>query len=207
MPGIDKPDLFFDKIRELKVFGRSISQDQVNGINEIVKDCTKAKWSLADTAYALATAYHETAHTMQPIKEYGGRAYFTKMYDITGQKPERARKHGNTAAGDGAKYCGRGYVQLTWKVNYAKAEEELGHPLVSNPDLALDPDIASDIMILGMQEGWFTGHKNSDHLPRSGPATLRQFMEARRIINGTDDHEEIAKIALKFQSALQVGVW
>jgi hypothetical protein len=207
IPGLDRPELFFAKIRELRIFPQSLNQNQVNGMNEIIKDCLKAKWPISHVAYALATAYHETARTMQPIKEYGGTAYFTRLYDITGSKPERARAHGNTSAGDGPKYCGRGYVQLTWKNNYKRAEEELNVPLVANPDLALNPDIASDIMILGMSQGWFTGKKNSDYLPTKDKGTKSQFMDARKIINGTDDHEEIAEIALKFQSALEAGIW
>lgn len=198
--------LYYDKIRASNLFGPKFEASEFKGVQEITNACKAANWSIAFTAYALATAYHETAATMQPIKEYGGRSYFMENYDVTGKNPDRARKHGNTAVGDGARYFGRGYVQLTWRVNYAKAEKELGYKLVSNPDLALDPKIAAAIMVRGMQEGWFTGKKLA-HYFDCPLATRAQFAGARKIINGTDKAELIAGYALKFQDALATAGW
>lgn len=205
--GLAEPDKFYDHIRKLKMFGPTLDPKEFSGCEAILVDCAKAKWPLAWVAYALATAYHETGHTMQPIKEYGGNAYYTKLYDITGSKPQRAKEMGNTNPGDGPKYCGRGYVQLTWKSNYARAEKELGQPFVSNPDLAMVPDLASDIMILGMSQGWFTGKSCKTYLPATGPADLKQFTDARRIINGQDKARLIAEYAINFQQALSLGKW
>jgi putative chitinase len=162
---------------------------------------------LAWTAYALATAYHETASTMQPIKEYGGESYFTRMYDVTGARSQMAIANGNTCAGDGPKYCGRGYVQLTWKNNYAKAGRECNADLVADPDLALNPDIAAKVLRRGMQEGWFTGKKFSDYLPGVGRATSGQYARARYIINGSDKAQQIADHAKQFEAALEAGGW
>lgn len=198
--------LYYDRIRTSNLFGPKFDIKEFKGVQEVTNACKVANWPIAFTAYALATAYHETAATMQPIKEYGGRSYFMNNYDVTGKNPDRARKYGNTAVGDGARYFGRGYVQLTWKVNYAKAEKELGYKLVSNPDLALDPKIAAAIMVRGMQEGWFTGKKLSHYFGFSS-GTRAQFAEARRIINGTDKAELIAGYALKFQDALATAGW
>jgi putative chitinase len=205
--GLQDAGAFYDQIRITKLYGPVFSATEFQGMEEILKDCKKAKWPIAYVAYALATAYHETAGTMQPIKEYGGRSYYMKLYDVTGQNPERARKMGNTAVGDGALYCGRGYVQLTWKVNYAKAAAELGVDLITNPDLAMNPDIASDVMIKGMEQGWFTGKRLATYLPPTGKATLQQFTDARRIINSTDKAAKIAEEAMAFQEALEVGHW
>ncbi len=205
--GLKDAGAFYDQIRISKLFGPSFSTSEFQGVEEILKDCRKAEWPIAYVAYALATAYHETAHTMQPIKEYGGRAYFMKMYDVTGKNPTRARQMGNTKAGDGALYCGRGYVQLTWKVNYARAGKELGIDLVNNPDMAMVPDIASDVMIKGMEQGWFTGKSMKSYLPKDRRATLAEFEDARRIINGTDKDTLIAHYALRFQEALAIGNW
>lgn len=52
---------------------------------------------------------------------------------------------GNTEAGDGYKYRGRGFVQLTGKANYEAAGKALGIDLVNNPDLAAVPAIAAQI--------------------------------------------------------------
>lgn len=198
---------FYAEIRRSKLFGPTFDPSEFKGVQEIIKDCARVKWPMAWVAYALATAYHETARTMQPIKEYGGYNYYMKLYDVSGSNPKRARAYGNTAIGDGAKYCGRGYVQLTWKVNYDKAGKALGVDLVNNPDLAMVADIASDIMILGMEHGWFTGKKMAHYLPSGRAANAGQFKAARRIINGTDKAATIAEYALVFQKALQLGQW
>jgi hypothetical protein len=144
---------------------------------------------------------------MQPIKEYGGPRYFTRMYDITGSRPNLARSMGNTTPGDGVKFCGRGYVQLTWRVNYIKAGLELGEPLEGQPDLAMRPDIAAKIMRRGMEKGWFTGKAFAHFLPGSGPAERKAYLNARRIINGMDRAGVIADYAMKFETALVKGGW
>jgi hypothetical protein len=188
------------------MFNGKLSSSQVNGLDNILLACAKKHWTVAHTAYALATALHETAKTMQPIKEYGGPKYYTKLYDVRGDKPARAIQHGNTSPGDGPKYCGRGFVQLTWKDNYARAERETRSPLVSNPDLAMDTAIASAIMVSGMSQGWFTGVSLTKTLPNP-QGTFAQFKASRKIINGTDKDDEIATYAIAFQNALNAGEW
>ncbi len=106
-------------------------------------------------------------------------------------------------------HYGRGYVQITWLPNYAKADEKLGlgGALVADLDMALRPDIAAAIMRAGMVEGWFTGKKLSDYLPAVGEATAAQFADARRIINGTDRAVQVAALAVHFQLALNFAGW
>jgi putative chitinase len=198
------PAKFFDTCRA-GVMGPTLDNNEVSGCDAIL--AAMHGLPVAWTAYALATAWHETAHTMQPIKEYGGNAYFTRMYDITGQRPKLARQMGNTAPGDGPRYCGRGYVQLTWKANYAKAGAKLGQDLVGNPDLAMRADVAAQILRHGMREGWFTGKSFQSYLPAAGQADKAHFTAARRIINGTDKAALIAGYALQFQAALVAGGW
>lgn len=178
---------------------------QVMGTEAILKAMEGAP--LAWAAYALATAWHETAYTMQPIKEKGGRAYFMRMYDKTGDRPHVAEDLGNTAVGDGATYAGRGYVQLTGRRNYGKAERKIGEPFLSNPDLAMRPDLAARIMREGMTEGWFTGRGFVHFLPSNDAASEAAFTQARRIINGMDRAAKIAGEALAFQAALIGGGW
>lgn len=179
-------DVFFGQIRGL--FGR-ISQSQVDGLNSLldaVGGCL-----INEAAYMLATAYHETAATMQPIDEYGkGRG---KDY---GKRLKMSRKpYSDTLP----LYYGRGYVQLTWYENYEKAGKKVGVDLLNEPGLALSAPIAAKIMREGMLEGWFTGKKLSDYI---GLRTA-DYVGARRIINGTDKANLIAGYAVAFELALR----
>lgn len=194
----------FFRVARGGLLGPTLSQSEVDGCKAILLAMGGA--SLSHCAYALATAYHETAGTMQPIKEYGSHSYFMRRYDPTGANPKVAKQLGNTVAGDGAAYAGRGYVQLTGRANYAKAGRILGVDLIGTPDIAMRHDIAAKVLRRGMDEGWFTGKKFSDYLP-DGPATVDQFAAARRIINGVDKARTIAGHAVHFQVMLQVAGW
>jgi predicted chitinase len=195
---------FFDNLRD-GLLGPSLDTGEVGGCEAILD--AMAGEPLSWCAYALSTAYHETAHTMQPIKEYGGARYFFRMYDPQGQRPQVARRLGNTEAGDGVKFAGRGYVQLTGRANYAKAGAKLGLDLIAQPDLAMRPDVAADIMREGMLHGWFTGRGFYSYLPSVGGSDRKAYINARRIINGIDRAGDIADYAGKFEAALRKGEW
>lgn len=185
---------FYDAVRE-KPFGGRLSQGQVDGMGAILDACPP-DLSTDRLAYCLATPVIETANTMQPIKEYGGAAYFRRMYDIQGDRPAKAKELGNLKPGDGALFCGRGYVQLTGRANFAKATARLralgylpaGSDLEATPDLAMRPDVAAAILFVGMSEGWFTGKRLADYFG----AGKTDAVGARRIINGQDRAAEIA---------------
>ena len=191
---------FFDAVRA-GLLGPTLTPSEVSGCTAILDAMSGAP--LAYTAYALATAYKETNHTMQPIDEIGGDAYFFRRYDPKGQRPDIARQLGNTQPGDGVRFHGRGYPQVTGRANYARASKELCVDLVARPERMLEPEIAAKVMRRGMAEGWFTGKSFASYLPATGAATLPQFISARRIINGQDCAAEIAGYAVQFQKALR----
>ncbi|GBU19363.1 MULTISPECIES: hypothetical protein [Methylobacterium] len=198
---------FFAAVRA-KPFAGSLTQSQVNGMVALLDTCPVDLGTDA-FAYCLATAFHETARTMLPVKEYGGAAYYQRMYDITGERPAKARELGNLTPGDGVLFCGRGYVQLTGRSNYRRATGELlnrgylvrGQDLEINPDMAMAPDVAAAVMYLGMQEGWFTGKKLGDYF-RAG---LSDPTGARWIINRQDKAAAIASYFRDFQGALKAA--
>ncbi len=191
---------FFDAVR-VPVFNGRLSKSQVSGCETLLTAFAVAGWPLEWAAYGLATAKWETAHTMQPRAERGGESYFRMMYDPAGSRPALAMANGNTQAGDGARYRGRGYVQLTWRNNYRRAGQKLGQDLEASPWLATVPEIAAAIMVNGMEEGWFTGKKCADYL---GARSL-DYYNARRIINGLDHAAPIAALARLFADALRAG--
>lgn len=194
---------FFELCRT-GIMGPTLDEGEVEGTNTILE--AMAGTPVSYCAYALATAFHETAHTMKPIKEIGGPKYFFRMYDIQGQRPSVAKRLGNTKPGDGAKYPGMGFVQCTGRGNAEKVQKELGVPCVENPELLMKSEVAAKVMKLGMDEGWFTGKSFKSYLP-NGKATKDQFTSARRIINGTDKASLIAGYAITFQDYLVKSGW
>jgi hypothetical protein len=162
-------------------------------------EITDLRWA----AYMLATAKVEAMHNFWPIKETGGDAYLKRKYDIEGENPIRAKRMGNTTAGDGVKYAGRGFVQLTWKDLYAKMSKllSLGDALVTDPDKALVYENAYNIMSIGMRNGSFTGVG----LLRFINEDKCDYFNARKIINGTDRADDVAALAEGFEVILRLA--
>ncbi|AZD86895.1 hypothetical protein C4K14_4073 [Pseudomonas chlororaphis subsp. aureofaciens] len=158
-------------------------------------------------AYMLATARHETLWRevyFRPRAEGGDISYFNKYDPVlaaTAAHRERAVAMENSQQGDGYKYRGRGYVQLTWKKNYRKCGEHLGLDLINNPDLALDASAASSCMVYGMYSGIFTGRKIENYIND----TKKDYYNARRVINGTDEASVISGYAKIFEEILDTS--
>ncbi|WP_286707998.1 glycoside hydrolase family 19 protein [Psychrobacter sp. UBA2514] len=202
LEGKYKLDFDFAKFKELfKV--KSISQGFVDGVNGLFAAFNNYKELDSNNplyvAYMLATAYHETAFTMQAITEYGGVRYFDK-YD-TGRLAERL---GNTpeADGDGYKYRGRSHVMITGYGNYKKFTDILGIDLVNNPDLALDPIVSAKILTIGSLKGTFTTRRLSQYIKYG--LEYSEWVNARRVINGVDDNKAIANYAINFLQCIKV---
>lgn len=172
---------FFDAVRK-DLFGGRLNQGQVDGMNLIGTTCAEADLDplVEQMAYVLATVYHETGQTMQPIEEWGkgkGKSYYP--------------------------WYGRGHVQLTWEENYAKQQNKHGHKgedwcVHDDKDRALIPDTSATICVYGMKDGDFTSKKLNDYI-REGSV---DYVNARRIVNGTDRADMIAGYAEKFASAI-----
>lgn len=171
---------FYNAVRNAP-FNGVLAQSQVNGMEVILNEWDKR--NLSDKrwlAYMLATTYHETAYTMQPIEEIGRG---------------RGRPYGNTP------FWGRGFVQLTLERNYRMMGDRLNVNLVDHPDKAMDMHIATQIMFEGMIHGLFTGvglgkyfHEDSD------------WYNARKIINGLDRADLVAGYGRAFFFAIDMAV-
>ena len=136
---------FFKEIRS-NIIG-SLNRSQVSNIDILLDFWERelpnvdadfsANWavkSIGWLAYVLATTYHETARTMRPIDEYGSDTYFAR-YD-------GRRDLGNTQRGDGARFHGRGFVQLTGRKNYRDLTRILRQFYPNCPDLTEFPEAA-----------------------------------------------------------------
>lgn len=151
-------------------------------------------------AYCLATFKWETAHTLSPIDEHGTAAYFNARY---GAQTEIGRTLGNTEPGDGARFHGRGYVQLTGRTNYAKAKNLTKVDILAKPELAKNPELAYRIAVQGMKDGWFTGKKLGQYIKDNQPP---DYENARSVINDHDKALLIADIARRFNEALAAAI-
>lgn len=189
---------FFDTVRA-SLFKGKMSNEQVAGMESILltwetEGLTDLRW----LAYMLATTLHETARTMQPIEEYGkGKGY---------RYGKKIKRSGIPYTLPDKIYYGRGYVQLTWFENYETMGRLLGVDLLNNPDLALQPVIASKIMFEGMTKGDssfgdFTGKSLENYFNDK----KEDWVNARRIINGTDKADLVAGYGKKFMGALRVS--
>lgn len=180
---------FFSAYREL-FRPVSLSQSQVDGIEALLGfiEADANFTDLRHIAYLLATVKHECADRWQPIPEFADGSQYEGRLDL-----------GNTMPGDGPRFKGRGYVQITGRANYRKFSVKLGVGLVGNPALALDPPISYQIASLGMREGLFTGRDLNDFI--HGAHT--DYRNARRIINGMDRADRIKRHAEKFEAILR----
>lgn len=204
-------NFFFERSRS-KIFGNKLTNKQVQGLNYILDawENGHTAWDDRWLAYALGTTHLETGAAMQPIHEKGGKNYFEAHYGASGLNSKRANSMGNTQPGDGAKFHGRGFVQLTWQVNYRSMSKHLTQKygmqidLLSDPDLALQPDYAAEIMFYGMYSGAFTGKKFIDYFSKNSSGSIQKdnWNGARAIINGTDKAEIVANFSRDYYSCI-----
>lgn len=172
-------------------FGGTLSQEQVDGMNDMLDwfettAITDVRW----VARVFAEVFHETGTRMQPVRETFATSSKQAMARL-----ENAWKNGKlpsvkTPYWRGGKF-GRGRIQVTHEYNYAYAEEKTGLPLTKEPDLLLISKNDVRVSLPGTIEGWWTRgkHQMSDYFND----TTDNPVGARRIVNGTDKAQHIAK--------------
>jgi putative chitinase len=188
---------FFDTVRK-DLFNGTLTQSQVDGMNYLLEvweqhfEANNPNDGTMWLAYALATFYHETAYTMQPIEEYGKGS---------------GKSYGKPAGPHGQCYYGRGHVQLTWEENYKNGQKFLkdryGVHASIHPEAhkMLQPQTSALVSYDGMVYGWFTGVGLPKYLSKS--KNIEDPVNARRIVNGTDKASTIAGYYWKFKNALK----
>jgi len=168
----------------------SVGGGQAAGL--IVADAFASGFSNDQTAYALGTAAIESGPggLGSHMTEMGSPSYFSQ-YD---------GRMGNSTAGDGYTYRGRGYVQLTGKWSYNYWTNQIGQNLVQHPSLAATPDTAAEVLVEGMDRGSFrSGNSIQDYVNSSGS----NFVGARAVVNGGGDRaQSVANAATGFSSSM-----
>lgn len=185
---------FYDAVRKIC---NGLDTIQVNTIKGLIAGASH--WPIFHIAYGFATAYWEAK--FRPIEEIG---------------KGRGKRYGKPMKYHQAPY-GRGLVQLTWDDNYEWADKVCSEAglikkgeILNDFSLVMRPDIAAYILVKGMEDGAFAKDKEGKPYSLSRmikTGTMDEFLEARRIINGTDRKVEIANLAVRFMAAFNAGGW
>lgn len=195
---------FFVQTARLSLFDGSQTTSQVLGLKRFL-DYWEGRHKSKDDrwlAYILGTVHHETGRTFMPVRET-----FAKSDSEAMKRLNKAFGAGKLTwvknpywaeDSDGKSWLGRGYCQLTHKYNYKKASVLVGHDLVADPSLAMNPDIASKIIFEGMISGLFTGKKLADYFSTS----KADWRNARKIINGLERADLVGSYAKKYYSCI-----
>jgi len=166
--------LLGNKWDETTLIKNVVNKSKFMGLN------LKSQWS-----YIMATIQHETASTMQPVRE---AFWLSEEWRINNLRYYP--------------YYGRGYVQLTWKENYRKYSKKLGIDLVSNPDKVMDPLISLFIIIDGFKNGAFTGYSIENFINNN----KKDYYNARKCINGLDAAGIIENMAIQWENSNSFGI-
>jgi len=113
-------------------------------------------------------------------------------------------------------WYGRGLVQVTWKTNYARFGEVLYEggvvddpkAFIKAPNKLLEWEYALPALFVGMETGIYTGKALGDYIDdvdEPDAEDLREYTNARRIVNGTDKAQTIARLALVFENGLKAA--
>lgn len=164
-------------------------------------------------AYILATAYHETAFKMYPVRETLAKTdgAAVRAMERSPYYQRLQRKYWRQNSETGEYYFGRGYVQLTHDFNYQKADKRFDidpdqnrdESYYWNPENALDPEKAIRVTYDGMVYGWYVPSRCL--LRHFEPNREADWIEARKIINGTDRADQIAEHATNFLVELRAA--
>ncbi|WP_454623105.1 chitinase [Brucella anthropi] len=192
-------------------FGGRLSQAQVDGTSAILAEAERRGLLDEQTAYVLATAFHETGGKMQPIEEnlnYTSAARIRQVWPsrfasvaaaqpFVRNPPALANKvyggrMGNTRPNDGWLYRGRGLPMITGKDNYKK------FGIADAPEKALEDGTAVHILFDGMINGKFTGKRLADYFGAGNDNPEG----ARAIVNGSDKARLIAGYYRNFLDSL-----
>ena len=144
--------------------------------------------------FQINTAVRQLCFLAQVGHESGG-LFFTEEL-ASGEAYEGRADLGNTIAGDGVKYKGRGLIQITGRANYKAVGDALGSDFINNPTLLGGKNIKfcspDQLRFSAMSAGWFWNTRKlndfADKIDIKSPveegANLQSFISMTKKING-----------------------
>lgn len=210
--------------RDGGLFGTSLSQRTVDGMEAILDEIEDAGADLGQAAYILATGYGESGRKMYPVRENMNYSA-TRLAQVFGahrrqghspqelaHNPELlanvvyggawgVKNLGNTEPGDGWAFRGALIGQNTGRRNFEKLSMDLGVDLIGRPELLDELWVAAKALVKPMMEGTATGRGLREFV--SG--NRRDYMGARQVWNGSFMASEFAGYARDFERALTVA--
>lgn len=150
---------------------RVITDDLIKRIDPNVRKNYASALNPAMAAGEVTTIPRVTAFLAQILHESGSFQFLREL--ASGAAYEGRKDLGNTQPGDGVRYKGRGFIQLTGRANFRSAGSDLGLDLENNPDLAEQPEVAARLAV------WFWNKKKLNDKADRG-----DFLGITRAING-----------------------
>lgn len=224
---LDRKPFFQDLRRILGL--RSWTQSQVEGLDAFLDECQRDPLvpggivGVQRVAYWIYTMAIETDRKFQPIREYGGRAYFIRRY---GAKTRKGRELGNDTDEEAVAYSGKGLVQITGEDNVERLEAHIRehYPWIVDAverdtgrsfDLTIGDqpndradaenmlrfDVAYVALVAGTTFAFY-----GPPLSRYISAKRCDYKGARRCVNGTDRDDEFAAFCPKIEAALRAAI-
>jgi putative chitinase len=157
--------------RELANFMAQVTHES-NGLNRLEESF---RYTRNISQIPVQSAWREGADTLDAARKQALMGKPEQLAELM-----YGGRNGNDEPGDGWKYHGRGYIQLTGKDNYRAAGEALDLDLVKHPELAADPQHASKIAV------WYWENR----VPENAREDVRAATKAvNGKYNGLEDRE------------------
>lgn len=157
----------------------TLTSAQLKAIVPTLKDTTKLETytkalNEAMDKYGITDPVIQAMFLAQVAHESGGFIYFREL--ASGQAYEGRKDLGNNQPGDGVKFKGRGWIQITGRANYGQVSKAFGIDAVTNPALL------EQLPYAALSAAWFWDSRKLND--KAKPGTDAAFLAVTKAING-----------------------